>query len=85
MYWNNRVIRKTKRVKIGKKSRIEHWYEIHEVFYNDKDKPTSWTTDPITPHGDNLKDLQIGLIQMIGDSIKKPVLEIRNGKLMERK
>lgn len=82
MTWNFRVIRKTRRYK----NRILHSYDMHEVYYNAKGQPTSWTEKPIDANGyESLKEMQQTLCRMLADSLERPVLEIRNNKLVERK
>lgn len=86
MTWNFRVIRKTRRVKLGKRYKIVHSYDMHEVYYNQKGKPTSWTEKPIDANGyENIREMQETLCRMLADSLAMPVLEIRNGRLVERK
>lgn len=81
MTWNFRVIRKTRRV--GRK--IIHTYDLHEVFYNSKRKPTSWTKDPVDANGyESIKEMQETMCRMLADTFSPP-LEIRGKKLSERK
>ena len=82
MTWNYRVIRKIKTVTLRPGVvRRNHFYEIHEVYYDEKGKPDKWTEEPV--HGtyyESLKDLRIALSMMLCDSLKHPVLEIVGGK-----
>ena len=85
MTWNFRIIRKTRRVKLGKRYKIIHNYDMHEVFYNSKGKPTSWTEEPIDANGyESIKEMQETLCRMLADSLAMPPLEIRHGKLKSR-
>lgn len=73
--WHYGVIRKTNR----RNNKTCHYYQIHKIF----DEKT-WTTEPITPLGEDLKELQIVLGMMITDTARFPVYEIRKGKLYRR-
>jgi hypothetical protein len=65
MAWNNRVIRKT--YCQGKKTL--HHYGVHEVYYNKKGVPDSWTANPIDLNGfDTIGDLRNSLAQIMRDA-----------------
>lgn len=81
-YWNNRVIRKARRQ--GKHTL--HHYDVHEVYYDKKGNPHSWTDKPLDLNGfDTVDDLRNSLAQILRDVLRFPVLEIKNNKLVERK
>lgn len=40
------------------------WYEIHEVYYDDKGKITYWTENPVTMGHDNKKNVLDSLLVM---------------------
>ena len=42
---------------MAKESEDEIYFEIHEVFYK-KGKPTSYTINPVGPHGHTKKELK---------------------------
>ena len=73
--WHYGVIRKTNRFK----NKTNHYYQIHEIYDGH-----SWTTEPITPTADDLKELQIILGMMTADIARFPIYEIRKGKLYKR-
>jgi hypothetical protein len=77
--WHYGILRKTVRVK----NKTQHYYQIHEI-YDDKGK-LSWTKDPITPTGEDIKDIRMVLAMMLTDTIRMPIYEERKGKLIERK
>lgn len=73
MYWNYRVI-KTPCVGIDGEST---WlYAIHEVYYDEDEKPGSWTMNPMTLNDyDDYDDLK-GSLELMEGAFKKPVLEL---------
>lgn len=90
MTWNYRIIRKTRRISgkqyVDGKSKLIHFYDIHEVFYNKKNQPDSWTKEPVDANGcETIGDMRISLSIMLTDVLKHPVLEIVRGKLKARK
>ena len=42
MYWNNRVVKETIKYLHEGKEVTEYYYEISEVYYNDKDEPCGY-------------------------------------------
>lgn len=46
MSWNYRIV--------AEESDGETTYRIHEVFYDDTGRPTSWAEDPVMPCGDSV-------------------------------
>jgi hypothetical protein len=85
MTWNFRIIRKTRRVKIGKRYKIVHSYDLHEVYYNSKGQPTSYTEKPIDANGyKSIKEMQETLVRMLADTLAHPPLELSKGKLKRR-
>ena len=81
MSWNFRIIRKTTRV--GRN--IFHTYDLHEVYYNKRGRPTHWTLTPVTPNGyESIREMQQTLCRMLADTLELPALEIRKGKLIKR-
>lgn len=52
----------------------EEWYAIHEVHYNDEDRPVACTTDPVAPGSETLEGLVQELEWMLA-AAKLPVLE----------
>jgi len=76
MSWNYRVIKTTE----GSSS---HYY-LHEVYYDDAGQPDGSTVEPVFVSGENVEEIRQVLTQMLRD-IKQPVLEERDGKLIEVK
>ena len=77
MTWNHRVIKKQDNL-------ANVYYEIHEVYYDNKGNPDGWTENPVTPYGNNLEDLH-GELAYLLTALDKPVMEIVDGKLREIK
>lgn len=65
MSWNNRVIRRF--------HDSEEYFEIHEVYYDEKGNPDGVTEDGIVPFGDTLEELREELQRFL-DACKKPIL-----------
>jgi len=85
MSWRYCVIRKTKRVKLGKISKTVHYYDIHEVFFDDNGKIEGWTQDPVDANAsETINDLRWALSMMLADSFRTNVYEIKNDKLVLR-
>jgi len=42
MYWNNRIVKETIKYMHEGKEATEYYYEISEVYYNDKDEPCGY-------------------------------------------
>jgi hypothetical protein len=42
MYWNNRIVKETVKYMHEDKEVVEYYYEISEVYYNDKDEPCGY-------------------------------------------
>ena len=65
MTWNHRVL--------AHQDGEDVYFEIHEVYYNQKNIPEHHTPDAITVGGDNVKSIRWTLKQM-KKATKKPVL-----------
>ena len=70
MSWNHRVM------KHEKADGDDDWYQIHEVFYNSKREPDSWTVDGIKPGGNTLENLRDELIMML-EATEKEILDYK--------
>jgi hypothetical protein len=70
MTWNYRVFR------IREKSELheEVYYEVREVYYNNKGHIETWTEDGINPFGETFLELQADICNMM-DALDKPILE----------
>jgi hypothetical protein len=42
MYWNNRIVKETIKYMHGDKEMTEYYYELSEVYYNEKDEPCGY-------------------------------------------
>ena len=49
------------------------WFEIHEVYYDEKGEPESYTTIPADVSGGDIDDIMFGLSGM-KDAINRPIL-----------
>lgn len=80
MSWNYRVMRHRMEINGGE----EFFFEIHEVYYDDKDDPDNrmWSTESIAPSAENLDELTDVIIKM-QDALQKPVLDYETGKEIE--
>lgn len=75
MHWNYRIL-----------LHPDDYYAVHEVFYNEDNKPDGWTEDPIDFGGDNPEDVRQALRTALSDITKLPVLRItKKDKLKEMK
>jgi hypothetical protein len=76
MSWNHRVIRHEDEIGIA--------YFIHECHYANKGDtiPTRWTSEPVEVHSDTRTGL-FWVLAVMTEAVAKPVLEIRDGKLVE--
>ena len=67
MSWNHRVM------KHEKADGDDDWYQIHEVYYDSKREPGSWTKEGIAPGGNTLEELRDELIKML-EATEKEIL-----------
>lgn len=74
-YWNTRVIRHKIIDHFGEEETINSCYEIHEVYYDKHNNPTSWTEHPIRLYFESLEDLW-GVLEHITDATSHTVLEL---------
>jgi hypothetical protein len=70
MTWNHRVIKSIYDV-VGQPDEIS--YAVHEVYYDEDGKPTSYTKEPVFPCGDTLEELQQE-IERFAEAARNPVL-----------
>ena len=68
MTWNYRVIKHTTDDVI--------YYGIHEVYYDDKQEPSSYSEDSIAPYGQTLEEIKSDLEKMV-TALSKPVLDVK--------
>ncbi len=71
-YWNYRIIKKIKNK--------EAFYQIHEVYYSNKNEIEAWTESPVLPFGETASELR-GDIFYFMSAFKHPVLTmVKQGK-----
>lgn len=73
MTWNYRLI-KTSQKLAGK---TYHYYAIHEVFYDKKGEPTSWTVDAVDIGSEDPHEIKDILTTMLIDVHRQPILEVK--------
>lgn len=79
--WNYRVIKMPDFPLVGKKQTYS--FGIYEVYYT-KDKPHSWSEEPMHPGGESYFSL-IKDFSHMQNAFSGKVLELKNGKLIECK
>lgn len=52
----------------------ERWFSVHEVYYNDDDKPILMTKDEVSPHGDTFEEFEDSF-KAYNSALDKPVIE----------
>ena len=57
----------------------EHYFEIHEVYYNDLEEVINWGEESSCPFGEDASSLQ-KTVKMMNDAFNKPVLDYETGK-----
>lgn len=72
MTWNYRAV----------KNPDHDWFEIREVYYDQKGEPDSWT-EAVEPCGDTLEELIADLEYMLKDAKTRPPMTLKDGKLVE--
>ena len=77
MSWNYRVIRRTH-------ERGPDTFGIHEVYYDNEDKPNACTVDPVSPYGETLEELKSDLDRM-WKALEKPALDYSYFDDLEKK
>ena len=74
MYWNNRIVKETIKYLHEGKELTEYYYEISEVYYNDKDEPCGYCKATLGGETlDELRDVYIRLADAF--SQENPVLD----------
>ena len=72
--WNYRVMRTV--------VDDEVMYGIHEVYYNEKDQPESWTQDPVSPLVDSEEELK-DVLRLMSEALDKPVLDKKGTNIID--
>lgn len=78
MSWNHRIIKSKWTLKDMKGES----FSIHEVYYDEKNNPISWTENPIYLSAEHPQEIMDELIH-IKTAFKRPILEEVEGKLVE--
>ena len=65
MYWNHRL------VNVAKDNGGEDWFQVSEVFYNDKGQPVGYTGADVS--GETMEEVMLTL-QRFAEAVKHPVL-----------
>lgn len=65
MSWNYRVL--------ASEHEGEVFFEIHEVYYDKKHNPTSYTENPVSISGSNLEEVK-WVLEKMNESLDKEVL-----------
>lgn len=76
MTWNHRVIR---RMFPDAAPSDQVQYGIHEVYYDPKRRPPSFTEDPMEVVGDSIEELRETLAHMLS-CLDKPILDYDTGE-----
>ncbi len=69
MSWNHRLL--------AHKDGEDYYYQIHEVYYDEKGKPNGYTERGISVGGDNLEGVNWVLDRM-RECLNKPILSVDN-------
>jgi hypothetical protein len=69
MSWNHRVL--------VHKDGDDIWFSIHEVYYDEKETPESYTSNGVSVGGNSIKDLSWTLDKM-KKCLNKPILSLEN-------
>ena len=72
MYWNNRVVRTVARYEHGGQAVVEPYFEISEVFYNDKGEPCGYTST--IAGGETPEELR-EVYEKMAEAFEHPVLD----------
>lgn len=89
-YWNYRWFKVVYNVpklddklnKIEEEFEERHYYELHEVYYDNNEKPFMWSTEPEKLYVEEAEEL-IDCIGRILDAAAKKVLLIKDGEIKE--
>jgi hypothetical protein len=72
MYWNNRLVKETITYWHEGKELIEHYYEVSEVYYNDKDEPCGYCRATIG--GETFAEAK-EVYERLAEAFDKPILD----------
>jgi len=72
MYWNNRTVRTVARYEHKGQAVIEPFFEICEVFYNDKGQPCGYTSANV---GGETPEELLAVYERMAEALEHPVLD----------
>lgn len=72
MYWNNRIVKETITYWHEGKELVEHYYEVSEVYYNDKEEPCGYCK--ATVGGETFAEAK-EVYERIAEAFNNPVLD----------
>jgi len=72
MHWNNRVVKETYRYTHEGQEVVEHYYEISEVYYNDKNEPCGYCKS--TAGGETFDEMR-AVYSRMAEAFKYDVLD----------
>jgi hypothetical protein len=75
MTWNYRVIKEKNKEYLDLDKEDAYFFAIHEVYYDENEKPITCTEDPVYPSGTSLKDLKVDIKHYL-QALKRPVLNM---------
>ena len=75
MSWNYRVVREV--IALPSDLEAEEVFTIREVYYDKKDQPELWSTEPCSPQGNGRDDLRSDLTHMLL-ALEQPVIEMED-------
>ena len=75
MTWNYRIIKEKNKEHLDLDDEDAYFFAIHEVYYDEKEKPITCTVDPVSPSGRSLEELKADMKHYL-QALKRPVLEM---------
>lgn len=75
MSWNYRVMRHEHR-------RVDTFYQIHEVYYDEDGNVNVWTKEGVVAHSDTAAEMR-KVLSMMEHALSEHVLDSKTGKVVE--
>ena len=72
MYWNNRIVKETIKYLHDGVEMVEHYYEVSEVYYNDKEEPCGYCK--ATVGGETFAEAK-EVYERMAEAFNNPVLD----------
>jgi len=76
MSWNYRVVRK-QNPHFGQEDEPDHYYGIHEVYYDKNGNPSTVSVESQAPFGESRNELWI-VLDKFREAFTKPILDFEN-------